>query len=119
MSVADRSKGRPGPLSPVSFHVLLALHGAALHGYAIMKEVEATSGSATGPGAVYGAIQRLEEAGLIREGRRLDPSRGSRPRQEYEITEQGRVALGTEARRFTRLAELVARYDLVPGGEGS
>ncbi|MGD8279312.1 MAG: PadR family transcriptional regulator [Gemmatimonadota bacterium] len=106
----------PGPLSPVAFHTLLALHGAPLHGYAVMKEVEATSGSATGPGAVYGAIQRLEEAGLIREGRRLEPSRGSRPRQEYEITERGRIALRAEARRFRRLAELVAQRKLVPGG---
>ncbi len=117
MSDRDRSK-EPGPLSPVAFHTLLALHGAPLHGYAIMKEVEATSGSGAGPGAVYGAIQRLEEAGLIREGRRLEPSRGSHPRQEYEITERGVIALRAEARRFTRLADLVARRDLVPEGDG-
>lgn len=117
MADRDRSSAH-GPLSPMAFHTLLALQKAPLHGYAIMKQVKSTSGSAAGPGAVYGAIQRLEEAGLIREGRRLEPRRGSRPRQEYEITESGREVLRAEARRFARLARLAVQRELLPEGEG-
>ena len=55
------------PLTPVVLHVLLALADGPLHGYAVMKRVEEDSGIAMGPGTVYGALQRLEEAGWIEE----------------------------------------------------
>jgi len=105
---------RDVPLAPHAFHVLLALERESLHGYAIMKQVQETADSLVGPGAVYGALQRLEAAGLVREGRRLDPERGSRPRQEYEITQAGLAALRGEARRLARLVRLASERDLVP-----
>lgn len=101
------------PLSPHAFHVLLALEQGPLHGYAIMKEVQVTSGASVGPGAVYGALQRLEAAGLAREGARREPTRGSHPRQEYEITPRGIAALRAEARRFVGLVRLAAERNLV------
>lgn len=108
---------RHTPMSPNSFHALLALQSGPLHGYAILKQVEGTSGATVGPGAIYGALQRLEEAGFICEGKRLDPERGSRPRQEYEITQTGLAALQAEARRLADLAQLVAQRDLLTEGD--
>jgi DNA-binding PadR family transcriptional regulator len=105
---------RDVPLAPHAFHVLLALEREPLHGYAIMKQVRETADGSVGPGAVYGALQRLEAAGLVREGRRLEPDRGSRPRQEYEITRAGLAALRAEALRLARLVRLAAERDLVP-----
>ena len=57
------------PLTPAVFHVLLALADGPLHGYAIMQAVEASAGRELrmGPGTIYGSIQRMEEAGLVRE----------------------------------------------------
>ncbi len=101
------------PLSPHAFHVLLALERGPAHGYAIMKEVQVTSGISVGPGAVYGALQRLEAAGLTREGAQREPERGSRPRQEYEITARGVAALRAEARRFVGLARIATERNLV------
>lgn len=113
------------PLTPASkpelsrnaFHVLLALERQPRHGYAIMREVEETAGTRVGPGAIYGAIQRLEQAGLVREGKLRDPERGLHPRQEFEITRAGREALRAEARKVVELARLVRRRKLI-GGEG-
>lgn len=105
------------PMSPNTFHALLALQSGPLHGYAILKLVKGTSGASVGPGAIYGALQRLEEAGFIREGKQADPERGSRPRQEYEITESGLAALQAEARRLADLAQLVAQRNLLAEGE--
>lgn len=107
----------PASLSRSAFHVLLALQRQPLHGYAIMKEIEATTGTAARPGAIYGAIQRLEAAGLVREGELVEPQRGSHQRQEYQITSAGREALRAEAERFVALARLVLQRDPV-GSEG-
>ena len=104
-------------LSSNSFHVLLALQHDPLHGYAIMKRVEETSGASVGPGAVYGTIQRLEEAGFIHVGRRREPARGSHPRQEYEISDAGLAILRAEARRLADLTRLVAQRNLLTDGE--
>jgi len=98
------------PLTPVVFHVLLALADGPLHGYAIMKRVEEDSGLFMGPGTVYGALQRLEEAGWIREtdAAPADARRGS----AFALTEAGQAALRAEGARLGRLARLVGRLDL-------
>jgi len=106
--------GQHAPLAPNAFHVLLALERGPLHGYAIMKRVAETSGMPVGPGAVYGALNRLEAAGLVAGGAVREPERGSRARQEYEITEEGLVALRAEAARLARLVELAGDRDLLP-----
>lgn len=103
------------PLAPHAFHVLLALESGPLHGYAIMKRVEAASGVPVGPGAVYGALNRLEAAGLATEGDTKKPSRGGRARQEYEITRAGLEALRAEVARLARLVTLAGERDLLPG----
>jgi DNA-binding PadR family transcriptional regulator len=116
VSRRDDTKQRAS-LSPNAFHALLALQAGPLHGYAILKSVRTTSRSSVGPGAIYGTLQRLEDAGLVREGERSDPERGASPRQEYEITESGLAALRAEARRLARLAQLAAQRNLLTEGE--
>ena len=57
------------PVTPTVFHMLLALADGEKHGYAIMNAVEEdTQGRMKiRLGSLYGAIQRMVEAGLIEE----------------------------------------------------
>jgi DNA-binding PadR family transcriptional regulator len=101
--------GRPAgsraarPLTPAMFHILLALAGGERHGYAIMREVEVLTGGAQrlGPGSLYGSIKRMLADGLIEEwGARPDPAADDERRRYYRLTDLGRRAAGTEARRL-------------------
>jgi DNA-binding PadR family transcriptional regulator len=101
--------GRPAgsraarPLTPARFHILLALAGGERHGYAIMREVEVLTGGAQrlGPGSLYGSIKRMLAEGLIEEcGERPDPAADDERRRYYRLTDLGRRAAGTEARRL-------------------
>ena len=68
------------PLSPLTMAILLALADGALHGYALMREVERqTEGTLTpGTGSLYAALYRLADEGLIEEAPAdVDESRGS------------------------------------------
>lgn len=96
------------PLTPAAFHVLLALAEGDRHGYAIMQEVQETTGGrvSMGPGTLYGTIKRLLAAGLIEESReRPDPDLDDRRRRYYRLTDIGRRVAAAEA---TRLEEAVA-----------
>jgi len=104
------------PLTPAVFHVLAALSQGPLHGYAVMRRVEEDSGIEMGPGTVYGSLQRLEEAGLVRDVGALAGDDGRR-RRRYELTPDGRRALGDEALRLSRLARLARERDLLPRSE--
>ena len=100
------------PLNPAVFHILLALSDGARHGYAIMQAVEASAGSAMrmGPGTIYGSLQRMEEAGLVKE---LAQRIGDR-RRLFTLMPAGRKALVAESERLARLAALVRAKRLVP-----
>ncbi|GMV04235.1 MAG: PadR family transcriptional regulator [Gemmatimonadota bacterium] len=92
----------PAPLTPVVFHVLLALSGGPLHGYGVMKRVEEDSGLAMGPGTVYGALQRLADTGWVAE---VDDDAGDARRgRAFALAPAGREALRREAERITGLA---------------
>lgn len=116
-----RSRGAgSGLLTPAVFHILLALSEGALHGYGIMQSVEHTSGLEMGPGTIYGSIQRMEDAGLVREAEppANDGDIDSR-RRYYVLTADGREALEQESERVARLAKLVRDKKLLPGGDAS
>jgi len=116
--MTDSRVGASAPLTPVVFHVLLALASGPLHGYGIMKRVEEDSGIRMGPGTVYGSLNRLLEAGWVAE---LDPAvvEGSDPRRgrAFELTAAGLTALRGEAERIRRLAGMEDVRRLAPGGE--
>ena len=104
--------GQP-PLTPAVFHILLALAEGPLHGYAIMQAVEQSAGAELrmGPGTIYGSLQRMEEAGLLREV----STRGDDRRRLFSLLPAGRRALEGEANRLARLAALVRSKRLVTG----
>jgi len=101
------------PLTPAVFHILLALADGPLHGYAIMQAVEESAGAELrmGPGTIYGSIQRMEEAGLVKEL----PTRSDDRRRVFGLLPAGRRALEAESRRLVRLADLVRGKRLLTG----
>ena len=76
-----------GRFAEPSLYVLLTLSDGPKHGYAIMTDVEAFSGSPMGPGTLYGALARLERRGLIEA---LEPENRRRP---YRLTALGATTL--------------------------
>lgn len=91
------------PLTPAVFHILLALADGEKHGYAIMREVEKSTGGrvSMGPGTLYGAIKRLLKTGLIAEtAERPDPALDDSRRRYYELTALGREVLAAETERL-------------------
>jgi DNA-binding PadR family transcriptional regulator len=78
-----------------------------------MQAVEQSAGSELkmGPGTIYGSLQRMEEAGLVREV----ASRSDDRRRVFALQPAGRRALEAEAQRLARLAMLVRGKRLVTG----
>ena len=102
---------RTPPLTPAVFHILLALADGPRHGYAIMQAVERSAAAEPrmGPGTIYGSLQRMEEAGLVREIAGADDRR-----RLFALLPAGRRALVQEAERLAHLAALVRDKRLVP-----
>lgn len=101
-------------LSTLEYHVLLALAGATLHGYAIKQAVDSESSGAVVPraGSLYRVLARLMTRGLVKEttprGGAVDPHPGL-ARRYYALTPAGRSALGDEARRLKGAAALAEK----------
>jgi PadR family transcriptional regulator, regulatory protein PadR len=100
-------------MSGLEYHVLLALAGGPLHGYAVKQRVEDESGGSLTPqaGSLYRVIARLITSGLLVE---TDPPGGEAPhpglaRRYYALTAAGRRALGAEARRLKGAAALAEK----------
>ena len=98
------------PLSPVAYHVLLALADRNRHGLGIAEQVEATTGGsiAPGPGTLYGAIKRLLELELIDDTDEApDDDRRDDPRRRYyQITPLGRRALALETAQLANVLKV-------------
>lgn len=93
------------PLTPTTFHVLVAMAQGPRHGYAIAQEVEAlTDGRIVmGPGTLYGSLQRMVAAGLIGEAENPgEEGLHAGRRRYYRITPLGSAALRSEAARLLR-----------------
>ena len=79
--------------------LILVLADGPKHGHALAKDIEGFAGVKLGPGALYGAITRLVERGLI------EPLGGDDRRRPYQITPPGSAALAgalADLRRVTR-----------------
>jgi DNA-binding PadR family transcriptional regulator len=116
------------PLTPAAFHILLTLLGGERHGYAIMREVETSTGGTfhLGPGTLYRSIRQLLALELIADGEeRVDLSLSDERRKYYRITERGRRAARAEAERLAQLVRLAQERALLadpllhlePGGQ--
>jgi DNA-binding PadR family transcriptional regulator len=85
---ADRGDlGDLGRFAEPSLFILVSLGDRPKHGYAIMEDIEALSGSRIGPGTLYAALARLEARGLIEA---LPPEDRRRP---YKLTGLGATTL--------------------------
>ena len=114
---AAQSNAEPfGPLTPSMFHVLLALAGDDLHGYAILKDVELRTGGKVrlSTGTLYGIIKRLLNDGLIVELRsRPAESEDDERRRYYRLTPQGRQVAAAEAERLEKVVALARSRHLL------
>src|SRR3954454_24264939 len=83
----------PKPLPAASLHVVLALLDGELHGCALMRRVGALSDGAvrTGPGTLYGTLNRLLDTGLIVETTDRSARGDHERRRYYELTPNGRL----------------------------
>jgi DNA-binding PadR family transcriptional regulator len=96
----NRSRQRPND-PPIL--ILTSLAGGPKHGHALSKDIEGFAAVVLGPGALYGAITRLEERGLI------EPLASNDRRRPYRITAAGSAYLAEAVDEMQRLADEGAR----------
>lgn len=103
--------GGQDTLSTLEYHVLLALAGGALYGYALKEAVVAESGGALKPraGSLYRVLARMMSRGYVEEvERQRDEPHPGLERRYYGLRPPGRKALEVETVRLrsaTALAE--------------
>ncbi len=78
----------------------MSLAAGAKHGHALLKDIEGFAGVTLGPGALYGAITRLEERGLI------EPLESDDRRRPYQITASGSQALSDAVAQMSDLVRV-------------
>jgi DNA-binding PadR family transcriptional regulator len=90
--------------------VLTSLADGPKHGYALIKDIEQFAGVTLGPGTLYGALARLEEAGLV------DALPAEQRRHPYAITAAGTAALTDQLTRDQTITRVgLARIGVQPG----
>jgi DNA-binding PadR family transcriptional regulator len=105
------------PLSPPVFSILVTLGRDAMHGYAIMQELERrTEGKEKLlPGSLYMTIARMVQDGLIEEVAPSGQDAADRRRRFYHATAFGRAVARAEAARMERLLGLAREQKLIRG----
>lgn len=87
--------------------LLLALVrlGDDAHGVPIRDEIETRTGRSASPGAIYTALARLEQRGLVR-SRLGDPTpeRGGKRKRQYRLTARGAEAIAHAHSAITQMA---------------
>ena len=89
----DTTANDPGLL------LLISLAGGAKHGHAMLLDVERFAAVRLGPGTLYGALARLEEAGEV------EPLPLDGRRRPYRLTDAGRHALERRLAGLKRAVE--------------
>lgn len=108
----------PAPLGDVPYLVLAALSGRRRHGYDIVRVVGSlTEGAVTlGAGTLYGALDRLVQAGLVAPDG--EEHVAGRLRRYYRLTDPGSTVLDEEtARREQMLLAVRGRLRTTAAGE--
>ncbi len=88
-----------GRFTEPSVAILVSLSDEPKHGYAIMADVELTTGQPLGPGTLYAALGRLERRGLI------EPLPTDDRRRPYRLTGLGATALRTHLDQLDRFVQ--------------
>ncbi|VVB57290.1 Transcriptional regulator PadR-like family protein [uncultured archaeon] len=99
-SICPQADGQPA--LGARFHLLFLiwrLHQRPTYGYALMQEIRQMAVGHKKTSAVYLALERLEEAGLVKS--RLDSS-GGRMRRLYQTTPKGWALYERIRRRMIR-----------------
>lgn len=86
--------------SDPSLLILASLAAGAKHGYAMMEDIEQFAGVRLGPGTLYGALARLEAAGLI------EPLPAEERRRPYRLTSAGIMSLQAQLSELERFANM-------------
>ncbi len=90
--------------------ILTSLAGGPKHGHALAGDIGDFAGVTLGPGALYGAITRLEERGLI------EALPSDDRRRPYRITAAGSAYLAESITELRRIADVgTSRLGLFPG----
>jgi DNA-binding PadR family transcriptional regulator len=91
------------PLAPRDLLILAVLAEGPLHGYGLIKAVEARSraGVLLDPANLYRVLRRMKGLGWIREAEGASDGR----RRTYEITPDGGEVLRAELARLERLLD--------------
>jgi DNA-binding PadR family transcriptional regulator len=80
--------------------VLTSLAGGPKHGYALIKDIQEFAGVTMGAGTLYGALSKLEAAGLI------EPLPAEERRHPYRITASGHQLLQERLSESARVASV-------------
>lgn len=83
--------------------ILVSLADGPKHGYAITQDISSFAGRRLGPGTLYGAVARLEAAGLIA------ALPGEDRRRPYRLTAAGGRALRQEVERLRTVSVTALR----------
>ena len=102
LSNMNRSANALVPLTAIEFEILLSLASGALHGYAILQDIDQRTGGrvAARPGTLYRAISRLLGAGLLAESTDAVRAQEDPRRRTYRLTPEGRRIAALEAQRL-------------------
>jgi PadR family transcriptional regulator len=103
--MTDTAALLPGTLDLL---ILKAVSLGKLHGYAVLLRIEQMTGGAlqVQQGALYPALYRLEQQGLI--DSEWGTSENNRRAKFYRLTGDGRARLGEEAASWNRLSDAIA-----------
>lgn len=93
-------KNEFGRFSDASFLILSSLASGPKHGYAMMEDIRAFSGTQLEPGTLYGAITRLEKQGWIEALPMTDR------RRPYKITSTGMAFLREQVKTLEQVASV-------------
>src|ERR1700685_200953 len=92
--VSTNTPEKMGYYSDPPLLVLASLASGPKHGHAMIEDIERLCGTRLGPGALYGAIGRLEQQGWIR------PLPAEERRHPYRITGDGLKVLRAKLTRL-------------------
>jgi DNA-binding PadR family transcriptional regulator len=86
-----------GRFSDPSLLILSSLANGAKHGYAMMEDIRAFSGTQLEPGTLYGALARLERRGWV------EPLPDQERRRPYRLTALGQAVLREQLASMQRV----------------
>ncbi|WP_430791842.1 PadR family transcriptional regulator [Actinoplanes sp. G11-F43] len=92
-----------------TYLILTALAARPLHGYGIVQQVTQLSDGEVNlrPGTLYGALDRLDQQGLIAVDR--EEAVDGRLRRYYRLSDDGAAALAEQSQRLRRRADAADR----------